>query len=823
MVRSAKILSALLCSLLVISCSTKKEKDASQKSENLDDAGALSSGRLNPYERPGVKQRLTVQKKNFSASDMAFSSDGSLLATANDDGLIDLWEPSTGQIIRQIDAGKPSVIAFSPDSKLIASATSYYVEGGIIDEINLWDVSTGECRKTIKNAHLPKSEYEHIDYNYIKWGVYLPTDIAFSPDGEFIALGNFDGQIEIIDNNSGDVRWVGDRISSNIFEERYYSSIDKIIISANGKLLITAGEYVKLWEAVAGDMLASIKPEGIPLDVGLTREEDMLVVSCKVNDTTSSLSYYEVPSGKKIRTIFDHSNVIFSSLGPNCQTIAQYVEKGESIVLRLGYLTSSEFDTLEIVPRKVYCDSVPGLGLAQSNLYLIGFDKLWKISTRKPIWSFDDHDIQVNSKRVTPNDDFLLLENEKTIFKETEEEIFKGAFCTGVFVKDKLMAYNIKQGNIVVLTESAYRDYLVSPDDSRIAIILEDGQIDIIDLETGTITATLKGNAKDSQLLGFILEDNIVITGRQDGVIDLWDMSSSASLLTIQTKSDFILGPPKLSNGKNVLVTTSWFEKLSIWDLSDGKLIDSKDMQEISTLPDLSTFSPDGKKGERVWGQGSSGAGVFCVIDTFSGEELICRYCPSHGLSFAFSPDSSKIAICDDSIDIYDISVENPTRLKDFEDEEQGNLGRLIVSIEEVTVFSVDFSPDSEQIAAITGNGEILIYNSTNGSLANSFKGLRPRMGEVDESFRYVLNGKALMYEAIDQWIVFYNPSTGDLLCKLYLFEDGWAILGPDGSIDFSENVKDDLTWTVGNTIYPLDEYLGKYHRPGLYRKIIRD
>jgi len=156
--------------------------------------------------------------------DLAFSSDGSYLASSSRDQTILLWNVANGQEAHTFSMNKVSFngIAFSPDGSLLASADA------------IWDVGSGLVVHTLEQGRM------------------VPGPVAFSPDGSMLVAALEGQPIKLWDTASGRVVRTFDRL----VDEVTFS----IAFSPDGRLLATAGcdRTVKLWDVASGRLLQTL-------------------------------------------------------------------------------------------------------------------------------------------------------------------------------------------------------------------------------------------------------------------------------------------------------------------------------------------------------------------------------------------------------------------------------------------------------------------------------------------------------------------------------------------------------------------------------------
>ncbi len=103
--------------------------------------------------------------------DVAFTSDGTLLAAGGTESGIRIFNMPDGEIMRTLMAGEGTMsLDFSPDGRLLAASTE-----GVV---SVWDVETGRRLRGLSQASAVMS-------------------VAFSDDGRLLACGLYDGTITL--------------------------------------------------------------------------------------------------------------------------------------------------------------------------------------------------------------------------------------------------------------------------------------------------------------------------------------------------------------------------------------------------------------------------------------------------------------------------------------------------------------------------------------------------------------------------------------------------------------------------------------------------
>ncbi|MDA1052842.1 MAG: serine/threonine protein kinase [Planctomycetota bacterium] len=167
---------------------------------------------------------LSLKRHDSLVLSVAFSLDGTRLASASWDQTVKVWDATTGQeelTLRGHTSGIYSV-SFSPDGTRLASA------GGFDNTVKVWDATTGQETLTFAG---------HTN---------TVSSVAFSPDGTRIASASWDQTVKVWDATTG---------REELTMRGHTSEICSVSFSPDGTRLASAGGFdntVKVWDATTG-------------------------------------------------------------------------------------------------------------------------------------------------------------------------------------------------------------------------------------------------------------------------------------------------------------------------------------------------------------------------------------------------------------------------------------------------------------------------------------------------------------------------------------------------------------------------------------------
>jgi WD40 repeat protein len=184
---------------------------------------------------------------------VTFSPDGAWMA-ANGRGqlTIELWRVEDWGLEREIvtsHAGDIFTLAFSPDSRLLASAANFLSDTPEFS-VKLWDVLTGQELFTLQG---------HQDAIH---------SLAFSPDGRWLASASMDTTVKIWDVQTGQL----------LHTLQTRAELFDVTFSPNSTLVAAAlnNNTVELWDVASGRLARTLKHGGEVVSVAFSPDSALL-------------------------------------------------------------------------------------------------------------------------------------------------------------------------------------------------------------------------------------------------------------------------------------------------------------------------------------------------------------------------------------------------------------------------------------------------------------------------------------------------------------------------------------------------------------------
>ncbi|HET6597944.1 MAG TPA: adenylate/guanylate cyclase domain-containing protein, partial [Anaerolineales bacterium] len=500
---------------------------------------------------------------------VAFSPNGKTLASAGADNLVILWdlethtqmgEPLTGHVVSLWPPGVNSV-AFSPDGKILAS-------GGNDKTIILWNVQT--------HRQLGEPLEGHSD---------AVVSVAFSPDGKTLASGSGDPTVILWDVKTQ--QQIGEPLQG------HNGRVSSVAFSPDGRTLASGSDdnTIILWdmethrqigEPLRGHISAifsvAFSPDGKTLASG-SLDNTIILWDVETHrqigeplqgHSASVLSVAFSPDGRTLASGSRDSTVILWDAEIHQRTRKQLPElsgvtnvafspDGKTLALS-SYLTTTiilgnrETQRQTGEPLEGHKAIVVSMAFSPDGKTLASIDAdstiiLWDVQTHRPIGESFKGETQVLSIAFSPDSKSLV----------------SGSQDQRITLWDVQTRRQI--GQVLQVNSGLINTVTFSPNGKVVAVGSRDGIITLWDVELNQpIGEPLQGHGESVSSVVFSPDGKTLVSGSLDGTITLWDVQTYQPVgAPQQAHSRRVAGLAFSPDGKS-LISGSEDQTFMVWD-----------------------------------------------------------------------------------------------------------------------------------------------------------------------------------------------------------------------------------------------------------------
>lgn len=559
-------------------------------------ASGSTDGAVRVFDAATGEQPIQFRGHESPVYAVACSPGGQHLASAAADMSVRIWNMRTGDELALLEGheGVVTSLAYGADGRTLVSGSS---DGSL----RLWNAVSGE-------------ELARIDV-----GDVSVDCVAISPGGAHVASGSDDGLVRLWDTATGELSWVSDLNAG---------FVNSLQFSADGSTMGSATEdgIVRLLNADDGSITAQLEGHaGFVSGVAFGPDGVSLVSGSE--DGTVRL--WDLSTGEQRIVLHGHDGFVNGvAFSPDGRRV---VSCSDDLTIKLW--DANLFDRLRRTPQPDSSSPAPGVGaiaVSTDGARLIGGRTdgtvaIWDALTGAPLGKIAAHEEPIRSIAVSPNGSLMATASDDNtikiwdavtasplgtltghdrrvtsmVFRSQDTQLVSGSWDGSIRIWD---LRSIPEHDVWQLDGGSINAVALSPDGSRLACASSNGDIVIVAMDSGEHEFVLRGHEGPVNCLTFSSNGERLVSGSSDATLRLWDTTRGETVKVLRGHALGVTALNLTPDGLRI-ISVSLDRTLRIWTADTGEEVASLPWNNIGA--DCIAVSPDGHQIVTGSGDGS--------------------------------------------------------------------------------------------------------------------------------------------------------------------------------------------------------------------------
>lgn len=613
------------------------------------------------------RTEITIPMVGF----VAFSHDGRILAIGDSNGLLKLWETSTGKEIEELEGHESLIsdITFSHDDQFLISSS-------FDQRIIIWDVANGSQISTIEEF---ESQVNGID---------------LSPDGKWLATANQNGPVQIWDI-SPFMEQIDEGANSppgakSILSFQPPQETNDVEFSPDGKRLAVfmPTEGIVIWDVETGDQLLDVSSaRGISTNISFSPNGEYLASG----STNLGTSIWNAANGEQEMFLPETApitTVAFSQDGKKLATSSKNgmvslwdIDTQSQSIKILGQPTGFNFLALNSEGDQIAVGNSPKS------------TSLWDVSAigSREVLTIAAHEGKVHDAIYNPTG---------TKIASTGEDGY-------------LRIWDSTTGTLLY-SLPALKEWVnfpvFSPDGERVAAANRVGGVSIWDADSGLEITSIANEGPAITAITFSPDGLRIAAGGLGGIVHIWNVATGQELSTINNHEGLIITDLIFSEDGSLIYTYDWQGWTRSWESDTGEQLsgDGPNLSCEATLWDAEASSDGSLQAVAAF----DGAAYVLLITNLSGNEpnflnvLSLTGHEGNVTGVSINGEGTRLATSgfDGTVRLWKLDIGEEVREMSSGEEIS------LLTDQPVPLGGIDFSPDGRSVVTAGDDGMVRVF-----------------------------------------------------------------------------------------------------------------